>query len=401
MSHLSPLSALQATARHVLLRLDLNLPVYQGELLDDTRIIRSLPTLNVLYEKGVQTLIVSHFGRPGASANPKEWDLSSSLIHILPFLKERLPGDVVFCPAALGKERKEFLKAHTEPFILLENIRFYPGETVNDHDFSKDLAKGVDAYVNDAFSCSHRAHASVVGVTEWLPSYAGISLETEVNYLEKSLETPKKPTVAVVGGAKISTKLGLLDYFTQTFDKVIVGGGIAHTFLKAKGAEIGKSLVENTMLETAQSILEKSKSQVIVPIDAVIKDKQGAITTRDIKDIGADDIIFDVGPKTCQMYEDLLLKSPMGTLIWNGPLGFIEEPAFSKGSAALAHMAVQLTTKGTITLAGGGETVAVLKAANALDQLTFVSTAGGAFLEWLEGKPLPGVIALQKSSSSS
>ncbi|MAM34445.1 MAG: phosphoglycerate kinase [Micavibrio sp.] len=384
------------SGKFILLRADLNVPVQNNEVSDYTRIDRLKPSINFLKAKNARIIILSHFGRPKGQPDPEY-----SLSFLAPILQERWSSKVSFSNDCCGeKTEKDKSLLKDGEVLLLENTRFYKGETENDPAFSKELARLGDYFVNDAFSAAHRAHASTVGVTEFLPAYAGCLMEAELDALNKALENPAHPVTAVVGGAKISTKLELLETLISKVDNLILGGGMANTFLKAQGHEIGASLCENDMLETAKNIIEKSKSQnckLYLPVDVVAADdfaQNSPHETYKSNDIPSNRMVLDAGSKSLDIYKDVLDSSK--TLVWNGPLGAFELEPFDKGTNELASYAGKLSQKNElISVAGGGDTVSALEKSGAASQFSYISTAGGAFLEWLEGKTLPGVKALR------
>ena len=383
----------------ILLRADLNVPVKDGKVTDTTRIESLLPTLEYLLKQEAKVVLISHFGRPESSSDPLQWDLKYSLRFLIPTLEKVFNHPVQFVPNCVGAEVNKAVKQANFPsFLLLENLRFHAGEETNDPIFAKQLAECADIYINDAFSCSHRSHASVVGVTDYLQAVVGLSLERELNHLESCLNSPQPPLVAIVGGAKISTKLDLLNNLCQKVDALVIGGAMANTLLAAKGVEIGQSLYEPDLISLAQSILTKSKAQILLPEDVVIASELTETAESQIVNIDAipfDKKIFDLGPKTLKNIQSLLAKAK--TVVWNGPLGAFEFSPFAHGTMSVAKILAEYTQKGQcMSVAGGGDSVAALSLAGVKDQLTYVSTAGGAFLEWLEGKPLPGVSALSK-----
>jgi phosphoglycerate kinase len=388
------------THQNVLVRLDLNLPMNEGVVSDATRIHRVLPTLQELIEKKAKVIILSHLGRPKGSPDPRY-----SLHPIAKALAQHLKVPVHFVDACVGEKAKRAISQLTPGEVLvLENLRYHKEEEENNPAFAEQLASLGDLYVNDAFSCSHRAHASVVGIPAYLPSYAGRSMETELVALNAILLTPKRPLTAIVGGSKVSTKLDLLQNLIAKVEFLIIGGGMANTFLKAQGKPIGASLVEDTMLETAQKILNAAHNhgcQIILPLDAQVTENlvPGCTShTKALHEISEKDIIADMGAQTIQHILSYLDQSQ--TIVWNGPVGVFEIPPFDQGSVALAKKIAELTYQGVTTVAGGGDTLAALNQANCLDRLSYTSTAGGAFLEWLEGKELPGVQALLTQGNS-
>ncbi len=383
--------------KNIFVRLDLNVPMKDGVITDDTRILRSIGTIEELLSYGHRVFLASHFGRPSASKKKDEWSCKFSLKQLKEPLEKYLRRSLTFVDDCGGKSLEMALNTSDDQVFLLENLRFYPGELENDVLFSQFLAHHCHAYVNDAFSCCHRAHASVVGITEFLPSYGGRALAHELATL-KALFSAKRDgvTTAIVGGSKVSSKLGVLHNLCQKFDDLILGGGIANTFLAAKGVDVGQSLYEKAMIPSAQTILKMSKARIHLPEDALcapsLTDKPRMC---DIDDIKKSECIFDIGKKTSSMYKRVIEESVM--VLWNGPLGVFEHNAFAKGSVELAQYISKRTQQDKLTsIIGGGDSAALIKKADVYNEFTFVSTAGGAFLEWLEGKPLPGVIALQR-----
>ncbi|MBI2707529.1 MAG: phosphoglycerate kinase [Proteobacteria bacterium] len=391
MKHILTLDHLQAYNKRVLVRLDLNLPLQNGQLSDLTRLKRSLPTLKELTAQGAKVIVMAHLGRP------KGEDKSLSLAPIFKALKEAMaPTPVFFCEASQGPRVKEAINAlQNGELLLLENIRFVEGEEKNDPTFAKEMATWGDVYVNDAFSAAHRAHASTEGIAHLLPSYAGRLMEEELRALHLALDAPTPPLIAIVGGAKISTKLPLLENLIPKIDSLVIGGAMANTFLKAQGYAVGASLYESDLLDTARDLLSKG-CDILLPEDVVVAKslEDSAPITRLRGEVKNDEKIFDIGPLTCARILDKM--KDCHTLLWNGPLGVFETPPFDAGTTTVARGAARLTQEGSLlSVAGGGDTVAALSHAGVLEDFTYVSTAGGAFLEWLEGKPLPGVIALK------
>lgn len=393
------LNDMQLMRKTVLVRVDLNVPVKDGKVRDFTRIESILPTLQYLMNQKAKVVLISHFGRPGANEDPLQWDLKYSLRFLAPVLEKMLSLPVQFVSNCIGQEVEEAAKNADFPSILLlENLRFHEGEEKNDPLFAKQLSEFSDIYINDAFSCSHRAHASIVGVTEYKPAAAGLSLERELKYLKNCLSHPKHPLVAIVAGSKISTKLELLMNLCQKVDTLIIGGAMANTLLAAKGIEVGQSLYEPDLLDLAGNILRTSKAEILLPEDVVVASELSETAQTkfvDVHAISSDMKAFDVGPKTLEKIRGVLQKAK--TVVWNGPVGAFEFSPFANGTITIAKTLAELTSKGhCMSVAGGGDSVAALSMAGVKDQLSYVSTAGGAFLEWLEGKPLPGVIALEK-----
>lgn len=383
----------------IVIRLDLNVPMRDARVQDIKRIERIIPTLKmILSKKPRYVLILSHLGRPKSiSLENKNHD--ESLRPVAPILEKLLGNPVIFTTTPIGISLLEEL--NTLPInsvVMAENIRFYEGEEKNSQDFSKTLGQLGSIFINDAFSCSHRAHASVVGITKYLPSYAGPSLDSELRALEQVLISPKRPVLGVIAGSKVSTKIDLLFNLMDKLDYLFVGGGIANTLLYALGHNVGKSLIEKDCLDIAMSILKKankSQCKLELPVDAVTAKELYANAphqTADIEMISDSDAIYDIGPKTIEKLKRLLHSSK--TLLWNGPLGVYEVPPFGKGSALFVTIVKEQTKeKKLISIIGGGDTIAAIH--ERVESFTYVSTAGGAFLEWLEGKILPGIVALE------
>lgn len=379
--------------KRVLLRADFNVPLRGGAVADATRIERSLPTVRRLQEAGAKVVVMSHFGRPKGKANPE-----MSLKPVAEALSGLLGAPVTLAEDCIGSAAETAIAALAPGGVLmLENLRFHAGEEKNEPDFVAALASLGDLYVNDAFSTAHRAHASTEGLAHRLPAAAGFSMQEEIEHLSRALEAPARPVVAIVGGAKISTKLELLGNLIEKVDVLAIGGGMANTFLHARGIEVGASLCERNLAETAAKIDKASADagcRILLPEDAVVAARLEAgapAATVALDAIPADKMILDVGPKTIDAIEAALSEAK--TLVWNGPLGAFEFPPFDRATMATAAAAIALTDSGSLlSVAGGGDTVAAL--AGAAGRLSYVSTAGGAFLEWLEGKSLPGVAAL-------
>ena len=381
----------------VLLRLDLNLPSQGGIISDPTRLTKAIPTILRLASQGAKVIIISHFGRPKGKIVEE-----MSMEQIFSSLCAALEGfNVKFIPHSIGPKVADDIKSMKNGEIcLLENLRFHPGEEKNDPEFSKNLALLGDCFVNDAFSVSHRAHASTEGVAKLMPSFAGPLMDLELKALSNSLEQPKRPLTAIIGGAKISTKLDLLRNIVQLVDKMIVGGGMANTFLFARGVPIGNSLVEKDLTDLVQTIerlAADNSCEIILQNDALIATKleNGAnYKAVELDDIPEDAMILDAGPNSIPMFSNHVRNS--NTIIWNGPLGAFEYPPFDTSTKALAKLVGELSRKGNLySIAGGGDTLAALNQAGVIKKFDYVSTAGGAFLEWLEGKELPGVAALK------
>lgn len=381
----------------VLVRVDLNVPVADGRVSDDTRIQKVVPTIRAIQDKGGKPVLLAHFDRPKG----KRVD-SMSLRVVVPALEAALGQPVVFADDCIGAPARQAVAGmRAGDVVLLENTRFHEGEEKNDPVFAAALAALGQVFVSDAFSAAHRAHASTEGITRLLPSAAGRLMEAELRALNAALGTPKRPVAAVVGGAKVSTKLDLLSNLITKVDHLIIGGGMANTFLVAQGVEVGTSLAERDMADTARAILDKAKTEgctIHLPVDVVVARAFEANAPSEVVRADAcpaDAMILDAGPETVQAIRTLFRG--VKTLIWNGPLGAFEIPPFDAATNAAAQEAGRLTAEGRmISVAGGGDTVAALNKAGVADQFTFISTAGGAFLEWMEGKPLPGVRALRK-----
>jgi len=383
------------SGKRVLVREDLNVPMDGARVTDDTRLRAAAPTIAELADKGAIVLVLAHFGRPKGERNP---DMSLALI--TKPLSVVLGREVRFIDDCAG-EAAEKAVADLQPgdIAVLENTRFHKGEEKNDPELARAMAKLGDLYVNDAFSAAHRAHASTEGLAHLLPAYAGRSMQAELEALEKALGKPEHPVAAVVGGAKVSTKLDVLKHLVAKVDHLIIGGGMANTFLAARGVDVGKSLCEHDLKDTVLEILDaadKADCTVHLPYDVVVaKEFRADPPTRtvNVHEVAADEMILDVGPAAVEALGDAL--KTCRTLVWNGPLGAFELHPFDAATVALARTAAALTQSGgLVSVAGGGDTVAALNHAGVADSFSFVSTAGGAFLEWMEGKELPGVAAL-------
>ncbi|MGL4289576.1 MAG: phosphoglycerate kinase [Phreatobacter sp.] len=395
MSSFRTLDGADVNGKRVLVRVDLNVPMENGKVTDVTRLERIVPTLATLAERGAKVVILAHFGRP------KGVDPTQSLKPVVPALAHVLKRPVAFAEDCIGEVAKRAVDAIKPGEILvLENTRFHKGEEKNDPDFVRALAENGDIWVADAFSAAHRAHASTEGLGHVLPAFAGLTMQAELEALTKALDKPKRPVVAVVGGAKVSSKIDLLENLVTKVDALVIGGGMANTFLHAQGVKIGKSLAEKDLAETARRILakaEQAKCAIILPVDATIAyhfQANAPAFAYGLDAIPHDAMILDVGPQSITRIQGAI--DDAATLVWNGPLGAFEIPPFDKGTVAAARHAAERTAKGKLlSVAGGGDTVAALNQAHAAERFTYVSTAGGAFLEWLEGKPLPGVEVLR------
>jgi phosphoglycerate kinase len=394
------LDHIDCAGKTVIVRADLNVPAKDGVVTDTTRIDRLAPTLAELVAGQAKVVVISHFGRPKVAFDP-----AASLEPVVAHLSRVLGMPVRFASNCIGADVLRMIKdlQHGE-VLLLENLRFHAGEEGNDRAFAKELAALGDIYVNDAFSAAHRAHASVSGVPEHLPAYAGRLMEAELNALAKALETPARPLIALVGGAKISTKLDLIGNLLGKVDKLILGGGMANTFLAAKGFAVGKSLCETDMLEQARTIMATAEARgckILLPVDVVVAPTLAAgvvHSTVDVADVPTDQMILDIGPESIEMLIGEIAECK--TIVWNGPLGVFEVPPFDRGTVAVAAAVAEATRKGELlSVAGGGDTTAALAQAGTSHLFTYVSSAGGAFLEWLEGKTLPGVAALKAAKN--
>ncbi len=397
MSVFRTLDQVELAGKRVLLRIDLNVPMENGKVSDVTRLQRVLPTIQEIADKGGKVIILAHFGRPKNGA-----DAENSLKPVAHALSDVLKCDVGFAADCIGAVAQAAVDAMANGDILvLENTRFHTGEEKNDPDFVQALAKNGDLWVADAFSVSHRAHASTQGLGQVLPAFAGRTMQAELDALTHALEAPKRPVAAVVGGAKVSTKLELLGNLVSKVDVLIIGGGMANTFLAAKGVAVGKSLCEHNLLETARDILVKAqaaKCEIVLPVDVVVaKEFRAHAPAHTVMTnmVGEDEMILDIGGASVANITRVL--SGVKTLVWNGPFGAFELSPFDHGTNDVAKVAAALTRNGQLlSVAGGGDTVAALNHAGVTDAFSYVSTAGGAFLEWLEGKALPGVEILKK-----
>jgi phosphoglycerate kinase len=396
MADFRSLDELEAAGKRVLVRVDLNVPMADDEISDLTRIDRVAPTLTALSEAGAKVIVLSHFGRPKG-----EVLAAMSLAPLAEPLSRALGGrPVAFATDCIGDVAEQAVAAMADgDILLLENLRFHAGEEKNHDDFADALARLGDAYVSDAFSAAHRAHASVVGIAKRLPTYAGRLMAAELGALDAALENPRRPVAAVVGGAKVSSKLDVLGNLVGRVDALIIGGGMANTFLHAQGIAVGKSLCERDMADTARAIMDRAADagcEIFLPVDGVTATKFEAGAPRDtvaIRHVADDAMILDVGPATATAIAEHL--ATMATVVWNGPLGAFELDGLDFGTNTVARAVAKLTRDGSMTsVAGGGDTIAALAKAGVLDDFSYISTAGGAFLEWLEGKPLPGVAAL-------
>ena len=385
--------------KRVLVRVDLNVPMHNGEVADISRIARNSPTIKEIADRGGKVILVSHYGRP-KGRDPRE-----SLKPVVAAVARIIERPIAFADDCVGEVAEKAVAALQPGDILcLENTRFHAGEESNDVEFARQLARLADVFVNDAFSVAHRAHASVEAIGRLLPAYAGRAMAEELQALAKALQTPARPVAAIVGGAKVSTKLDLLGNLMTHVDSLIIGGGMANTFLAAQGRDVGKSLCENDLISTARDILAKAKSldrQIVLPVDAVVAQKLAAhVASRivPVDGVGATDMILDIGPRSIEHVVSVLARSK--TVVWNGPFGAFEHEPFDNGTIEVAEATAELTAAGElVSIAGGGDTMAALNLAGVTERFTYVSTAGGAFLEWLEGKTLPGIEVLNATPS--
>jgi phosphoglycerate kinase len=400
MGDFKTLDDLDVAGKRVMVRADLNVPMRDGEVTDFTRIDRLVPTLAELRQRGARVIVLSHFGRPKGQVVPE-----MSLKPVAGPLGEKLGTAVAVADDCIGNAARQAINAMTDgDVLLLENLRFHAAEEKNDTAFAKALAANTDFYVNDAFSCAHRAHASTEALARLVPAAAGRGMEAELKALAAALETPERPVAAVVGGAKVSTKLDLLGNLIKRVDVLVIGGGMANTFLHARGMDVGNSLCEADLADTARDIDAAAKAagcEIVLPDDVVVAKEFKANAenhTVAVTEVPSDSMILDVGPAAAQNLADRLASCK--TLVWNGPLGAFEIEPFDAGTNAVANAAANLTSAGKlVSVAGGGDTVAALAHAGAGNKFTYLSAAGGAFLEWLEGKDLPGVAALKAAAT--
>jgi len=377
------------------MRVDFNVPLDGDVITDDNRIAQAMPSIKYAVGKGAKVILLSHLGRPKGEADP-----AFSLKPVFKYLKENLETNVFFGEDCVGdKANAAISEADFGDVVLLENVRFHAGEKKNDPEFSKELAELGDLFVNDAFGSSHRAHSSVVGVTEFLqPAAAGYLLEKEIKYLEGSVNDPDRPFVAVLGGAKVSDKIGVIENLLDKVDDIIVGGGMTYTFYKAKGLPIGNSLIEEDKVELAVKLIEQAKIKGVnlhLPVDSVVaKEFKADAESKVVGEDGIEDgwMALDIGPESVKAFSDVIKRSK--TVIWNGPMGVFEMEQFSKGTFAVAGALADVTKEGATTIIGGGDSASAIKKAGLSDKVTHVSTGGGASLEYLEGKELPGIAAL-------
>jgi len=387
---------LELKGKKVLLRVDLNVPMKDGAITESSRIKKIIPTIKLLIEKQAKIIILSHIGRPNG-----QYIKSMSLEPISKKLSSLLNKEILFINDIINKNTiNEVNKITNGSIIMLENIRFNKGEETNDVEFSKKISNLGDIYVNDAFSCSHRSHASVEGITKHIPSYFGLQISEEINALKKITSEIQKPVTLIIGGSKISTKINIINNLIKKFNNIIIVGGMANTMLKHTGSKIGKSICENDCENLIKEIIKNSKiynCNILCPIDvSVSKNLEGKGNNKDITEINSDEMILDIGPKTISSIKKIINNS--NTVLWNGPAGYFENPSFQTGTKEILEIISQKTNKDKIfSIAGGGETVAAINKFKKFESFTFVSTAGGAFLEYLEGKSLPGIKALNQN----
>lgn len=392
------LSASDVSGKTVLVRADFNVPLDAGNITDDTRIRAALPTIQDLTGKGAKVVLTSHFGRPKGKVNE-----DMRLTPVAKRLSELLKQEVIKCDDCIGADVTSKVGAMQNGQVaLLENVRFYPGEEKNDPEFAKQLASVADLYVNDAFGTAHRAHASTEGVTKYLsPSVAGFLIEKELQYLQAAIESPQRPLAAIIGGSKVSSKIGVIETLLEKCDKLFLGGGMIFTFLKARGISVGKSLVEDDKLELAKSLEAKAKERnvdLLLPTDVVVADNFAAdanAQTVSVEAIPDGWMGLDIGPESVKAFQAALADCK--TVIWNGPMGVFEFDKFAAGTEAIARTLAELTPKGASTIIGGGDSVAAVEKVGLADKMSHISTGGGASLELLEGKELPGIAALDEA----
>lgn len=375
--------------KKVIVRVDFNVPLKNGSVSDATRIVSAMPTINYLLENGAKVILVSHLGRP------KGKEEKYTMLPVANYIKEHINKELVFLNDCIGEEIKNTINNSDNKLFLLENVRFYPEEEKNVTDFSKKLADLAEIYVNDAFGTAHRAHSSTAGIAEFLPAYSGLLMEKEIAYLSKAL-SPEKPFVAIIGGSKISSKIGVLKNLIEKTDALIIGGAMTYTFLKAQGQKVGKSLVEDDYLATATEIINKAKElncSLILAEDHVVAESLDSTEISIVDEIPDNKAGFDVGNKSIEKIINTLKTAK--TVVWNGPLGVFENPNFAKGTNEVAKTLAELTKTGTITIAGGGDSVAAIEQAGLAEYFSHISTGGGASLEFLEGLELPGIKVLK------
>ncbi|WP_330204619.1 phosphoglycerate kinase [Cyanobacterium sp. Dongsha4] len=384
--------------KRVLMRVDFNVPMDNGAITDDTRIKAALPTINDLISKGAKVILCSHMGRPKGQVKD-----SLRLTPVAVRLSELLGKNVVKCDDCIGDDVTNAVNGMANgDVVLLENLRFYNEEEANDPEFAKKLASNADLYVNDAFGTAHRAHASTEGVTHYLsPNVAGFLIEKELKFLQSAIESPKRPLVAIIGGSKVSSKIGVIETLLEKCDKLIIGGGMIFTFYKARGLSVGKSLVEEDKLDLAKALEAKAKErgvEFLLPTDVIVADNfapDANAQTVDIKSIPDGWMGLDIGPDSIKTFQDALADCQ--SVVWNGPMGVFEFEKFAKGTEAIAHSLAEITAKGATTIIGGGDSVAAVEKVGVAEKMSHISTGGGASLELLEGKVLPGIAALDEA----
>lgn len=379
---------LDVEGKKVIVRVDFNVPIKEGKITDDTRITAALPTINYLLDHGAAVILMSHLGRP----KTKE-DLQYSLKPVAEHLATLVNVPVKFASDCRG-EIAQAASAELKPgeILVLENTRFYPEESKNDLEMSRDLASLADMYVNDAFGSAHRAHSSTAGIADFLPAAAGFLMEKEIKYLGNAIAEPVRPFVAILGGAKISDKIGVINNLLKTADKILIGGGMANTFLKAQGYEMADSLVEAEVLDTAKDLLSRANDKIVLPIDMVLAnafDAEAGMETMALGDVPAGWRVLDIGPLTVQLFGDVILDA--GTVVWNGPMGVFEFPRFAEGTFGVARA---VANSDAVSIIGGGDSVSAINQSGLSDKITHISTGGGASLEMLEGLELPGLAVL-------
>jgi phosphoglycerate kinase len=387
---------LDVQGKRVLVRVDFNVPVKDGEVTDDTRISRALPTIRYLLSEGARPILISHLGRPKGEPDPKY-----AMDPVARRLQELLGEPVLKLDAAVGPEVQEALEDWDgRGVVLLENSRFYPGETKNDPDLSGQLASLADLYVDDAFGAAHRAHATTVGVAERLPAAAGLLLEEEVDYLEGVLEDPERPFVAILGGAKVSDKLGVIESLLKVADTLLIGGAMCFTFFRAQGYEVGGSLVEDDYLQEARRLRDEAGEKLVLPVDVVVADameENVETETVGVEEIPPEKMGLDIGPRTVDLFGDHI--SGAKTIFWNGPMGVFEIEAFAKGTEGVARAVAAASAEGATSVVGGGDSVAAVRKLGLEDEMSHISTGGGASLEYVEGKELPGVAVIPQKGA--
>lgn len=389
------LNDVDVKGKKVLMRVDFNVPLENGKITDDNRIVQALPSIKYVVERGGLLILTSHLGRPKGQPNPE-----LSLKPVADYLRDLVDNEVYFAEDCVGEKADSVIeKAHYGEIVLLENVRFHAEEKANDETFSKQLAAHADLFVNDAFGSSHRAHASVAGVTRFLqPSVSGFLLEKEIRYLKDSVENPEHPFVSVLGGAKVSDKIGVIDNLLDKVDTIIIGGGMTYTFYKAKGLPVGNSLVEEEKVELAGKLIKKADEagvELLLPVDSVVaKEFKNDAEHKTVGEDGIEEgwMALDIGPKSVELFGDRIRKAK--TVVWNGPMGVFEMENYAKGTFAVAQSLADATGDGATTIIGGGDSAAAIKKSGLSDEVSHVSTGGGASLEFLEGKELPGVASL-------